>query len=254
MKQKLIISASTLSASLLFSTASGFLSSRTFRKDEGKKAPVIAELFTSQGCSSCPPADCLLSEIIDDESREVIALSFHVDYWNYLGWEDPYSKSSFSERQHLYARAFPSTVYTPPLVIIGQRHVVGSNKYKVYEAIGEVGEKEAANSISLTFEWLKEKNAYRIDYAIQGKLENRLIHMAWVERDIQTRVQRGENKGRTLSHDNVARNFKSLEVNSRKGSVMLNIPSEVRLGRSRIIAYIQDKGSLEIYRGSQLKL
>src|SRR5262245_2326035 len=103
---------------------------RSRRIDPG--APVVVELFTSQGCSSCPPADRLLGELVRDGAiadRPVIALSFHVDYWNRLGWTDPFSRPAWSARQQAYADAMrDGRVYTPQLVIAGRSHVVGSRR------------------------------------------------------------------------------------------------------------------------------
>ena len=103
------------------------------------RTPVVVELFTSEGCSSCPPADELLAKL--DKTQliagvEIIPLEFHVDYWNELGWTDPFSSSLFSERQNSYARAFGNgRIYTPQMVVDGGAEFVGSNSGRAYEAI-----------------------------------------------------------------------------------------------------------------------
>src|SRR5678816_1982458 len=103
--------------------------------------PVVLELFTSQGCSSCPPADRLLSSFIKEgevAGRQVVALSFHVDYWNDLGWADPFSLPAWTERQRQYAEALgDNRVYTPELVVAGQTGFVGSNGGQIRQAIGK---------------------------------------------------------------------------------------------------------------------
>ena len=98
---------------------------------ENEKPFVVVELFTSEGCSSCPPADELLSEIVDGryENTDVIGLSFHVDYWDYIGWKDPYASRDFTNRQRIYAEKLRShQLYTPQMVVNGKHEFVGSNR------------------------------------------------------------------------------------------------------------------------------
>ena len=96
---------------------------------------VVLELFTSQGCSSCPPADALLGELV--RRPGVIGLAWHVDYWNSLGWTDPYARPAWTERQRSYAKYLRGEVFTPALVVNGAAMVVGSDKASVDRAIGE---------------------------------------------------------------------------------------------------------------------
>src|SRR5271154_2289788 len=98
------------------------------------KQSVVLELFTSQGCSSCPPADALLKKL-SAENSQLLPLSFHVDYWNYLGWKDPYSSPANTDRQRGYASALDGQVYTPELVVNGAVGVVGSDEGSVRNAI-----------------------------------------------------------------------------------------------------------------------
>ena len=107
----------------------------------------VVELFTSQGCSSCPPADRLLSSLLaeaEKEGKNIFPLSFHVDYWNRLGWRDPYSSSDFSKRQRRYATALSSGVYAPQMVFKGREECVGSNRYKAQAMINKVMKRQAS--------------------------------------------------------------------------------------------------------------
>ena len=114
--------------------------------------PVVVELFTSQGCSSCPPADELLRRIVRDEALRgrVIPLSFHVDYWNSLGWRDPFSAREWSQRQGEYVRAMKlDSAYTPQIVVNGVKQMVGSSSGAVYRAIEEESRRKPEASVSL---------------------------------------------------------------------------------------------------------
>lgn len=104
----------------------------TPKASSSQGSPIIVELFTSQGCSSCPPADRFLTELAAREEFEIIPLSFHVDYWNYIGWTDPFSSPAWSDRQRHYARSFGGNrVYTPQMVVNGRWEGVGSNRREI---------------------------------------------------------------------------------------------------------------------------
>src|SRR5258706_3032673 len=115
--------------------------------------PVVMDLVTSQGCSSCPAADKNLAEINEDAEKNgqpVYGLSFHVDYWNYIGWKDPYSKPEYTARQHQYAQKLNSeSVYTPQMIVNGEIEFVGSNKKASSEAVAQALTKEMPYHISL---------------------------------------------------------------------------------------------------------
>ena len=161
--------------------------------------PLVLELFTSQACSSCPPADALLSELAS--RPDLLALDMHVDYWNRLGWRDPYSAPQFTERQRQYAALLhEDTVYTPELVVGGTRHVVGSDRAAVLAAIA-AGEAGAGVPLSLS---LSRSGGGLIAEAGVGAGPATL----WVvgfDRRHETRIGGGENGGRTLVESNVVR-------------------------------------------------
>ncbi|MEL7120299.1 MAG: DUF1223 domain-containing protein, partial [Bacteroidota bacterium] len=140
-----------MSIKLLFSSLLILsLSFSSYQNDESDQDsnPVLLELFTSQGCSSCPPADQVLAKLNREAIEgklEVVALSFHVDYWNRLGWKDPYSDAAYSERQRIYAGKLKDEyVYTPEIVINGSKGIVGSREYDVRRAIKDAAKKQKA--------------------------------------------------------------------------------------------------------------
>jgi hypothetical protein len=221
------------------------------------RVPVLVELFTSEGCSSCPPADRLLENLDTSQpvpGAEIIALSEHVDYWNRLGWVDPFSSKEFSDRQSEYARVFNlDSIYTPQMVVDGESELVGNNATRARSAIAAAARKPKAKvSISLA------QKTDRFDIVpVKIRIENLPsvtpgetidVYIAVAESGLQSAVTRGENSGRRLGHTSVVR---SLEVvgSAEAGN---SFESEVRLDRSwnrdrvRIVAFIQERGSRRV--------
>jgi hypothetical protein len=163
--------------------------------------PVVLELFTSQGCSSCPPADALLSKLATTGTlagRALAPLSFHVDYWNDLGWADPFSLPAWTERQHQYARALKDDrVYTPELVVGGATGVIGSNLAAVTQAIQRAPRTAV---LAATAAW--STDAVSITASAPHDAD---VWVAVWEDGTSTKVTRGENSGETLGGDRVVR-------------------------------------------------
>jgi len=220
------------------------LSSFDFNSNEpNDKSFIIIELFTSQGCSSCPAADKLLSNLMASNDR-ILALSFHVSYWNYLGWKDPYSKEEFTNRQRKYSRVMGlSRVYTPQMIINGQDEFVGSNKKYAEQSLKEALSKNTLHKIKLSLNI--EGKSIKGQYTLAGSTSGYMINLALVERDVSNIVPRGENSGRTLHHDNVVRSFKTIEAHN-TGEVSINLPSGIAIEKSIIIAYVQHSETLKI--------
>lgn len=163
-------------------------------------SPVVAELFTSEGCSSCPPADALLSKL--RERKNIIALAYHVDYWNYLGWKDRFSQHVFTMRQRAYARALGSPmVYTPQLVIDGETHVVGSNKAAVDAAIAQA-RASGRHMIDIGLSWSANRSLV-IKLPPSDRSVDATIWFVRFEHNAETLVTAGENAGRLLKHANI---------------------------------------------------
>jgi hypothetical protein len=162
---------------------------------------VLVELFTSEGCSSCPPADALLGELA--RRPDVLALAFHVTYWDRLGWPDRFGDPRFTERQRGYAGLLEaSNVYTPQLVIGGRLNVVGSDARRARAAIGLLRERDDAWAVSFA-----DGGAELPAVALERPAE---LWMAAFDAHERTAVARGENAGRTLDHHNVVRELTAL--------------------------------------------
>ena len=194
---------------------------------KGERKVALVELFTSQGCSSCPPADRLLSRVnkaVDDV--EVIPLAFHVDYWNYIGWKDPFSNAKWSARQRQYAqRLNRGSSYTPQLVINGKGHAVGSNRGAVFEQIREHA-LSGKDLISVDKAVVgAESVSFKIDVSKAASLKAEpSIVVAVYENDLVTKIKRGENTGRTLTNDFVVRDTAQVKLTPSKDSYRLKIP------------------------------
>ncbi len=202
----------------------------------------VVELFTSEGCSSCPPADEAIAKLLDQHMANVYILSFHVDYWNKLGWKDPFSQALFSERQREYAQALSlQRIYTPQVVVNGRTEFVGSDTKKLQAAV-ETGLRGEANpALDITVK--RAGNTLDVTYNTTEK--NGLINLALVEPEATTVVKRGENGGRTLHHVNIVRSFRTAEA-SATGHLSLQIPEELAHMPLQLIAYTQSNKSLKI--------
>lgn len=204
----------------------------------------VVELFTSQGCHSCPPADAVLSDLMNEYAERktpVYALSFHVDYWNYLGWRDPFSDAQFSQRQRDYARRLNSRVYTPQMIVNGQTEFVGSRRREATQHLSDALAARPDRMVRAT----ATRDGDRVSVDFSTDATRGTVHVALVERGIETAVGRGENRNRTLRHDNVVRAFASVAApGSGDGSVVLEVPKSskypVNHARTEVIVYVQD--------------
>ena len=165
-----------------------------------QEAPVVVELFTSQGCSSCPPADAFLTDL-SRQRQDVLPLAFHVTYWDYLGWKDPYSLDAATVRQHEYAKLLDNAdgVYTPQMVVDGATGFVGSNRSQGLEAIGAAMRKPVA--VSLT------RKGIGLVIAVGTGFGRARVLLVGFDLTHETRIGRGENDGRTLTESNIVRSL-----------------------------------------------
>ena len=232
---------------------------------QGGATPVIIELFTSEGCSSCPPADEVMARLAKTQpvpGAEIIALGEHVDYWNRLGWTDPFSSSEFSRRQREYASAFASDeVYTPQMIVDGETEFVGSNMAKARAAIAhaasmpkatvEIGRaedqgaaKRGANSLKL---------AVSVNHLPAEKPGDTAdVMLALTQDGLSSNVTRGENGGRRLTHDAVVRQLSLIgRVNPEEGgsfsaAPVINIPGDWNRKSVHVVVFVQERSSRRV--------
>jgi hypothetical protein len=231
----------------------------------GERVPVLVELFTSEGCSSCPPADALLMQLDQAQpiaGAEVIALSEHVDYWNYLGWADPYSSSVFSRRQEAYSDAFGGDkVYTPQMVVDGQREFVGSRVSEAKETIAKTA-KTAKARVSLTaMQPSAEGVSIKVDIDNLANLSSSNkanLLLAITENNLSSNVSRGENSGRKLQHTAVTRwlnGIATIEASKAFSTTYtLKLDKSWKRDNLKVVAFVQERSSYRILGAAAIKL
>ena len=215
----------SLAAAVLLSLIAGPLAPRGATAEPATGNQVVVELFTSQGCSSCPPADELLTELAD--RPDVVALSLHVDYWDYIGWKDPYASPQYTARQQRYGEALNLRyVYTPQIVVDGRANVIGSRRAEVLEAIETAAKRD--RPIDITFD--TRDGGMVIIPEGHAPDEGATVWLAVYDRAHLTEVKRGENAGRKLRNANVVRSFERLGTWT---GARLEIPLDLTDARAR---------------------
>ena len=214
------------------------------------RIPVLVELFTSEGCSSCPPADTLLMQLDRDQpipGAEVIVLSQHVDYWNYLGWKDPFSSKEFSQRQERYALALGGEgPYTPQMVVDGRSEFNGTDVRQARDAISRAARDPKA-SVTLTLSPAPEGVRVQIHASgVRGKAD---VMLAVTESKLSNQVTRGENSGHTLSHSGVVRHLSLIGTANKADftadQTMVLDPSWNRQNL-RIVVFLQERSGRRV--------
>ncbi|MBM0279478.1 DUF1223 domain-containing protein [Micromonospora tarensis] len=217
----------------------------------------VVELFTSQGCNSCPPAEELLTEIERDarqRGQAVFGLGFHVDYWDDLGWPDQFADAAYTARQEAYARALGTRgLYTPQMVVNGSVEFVGSDRRRAAGAIASALASPPATSLALS---VAERGGQRVvlDYRVERPPERTVLNVALVQRGLESEIARGENAGRTLRQDNVVRAFVSVGLDAEQGRVELATPSDLDPGGAAVVGYVQEDGHRSVVGASIVEL
>lgn len=230
-----------------------------------KAAPVVVELFTSEGCSSCPPADALLLRLMQRPDEEpIVALEEHVDYWDELGWKDPFSSHDWTARQESYAASFGNgSVYTPQMVVDGQAEFVGSREGQARRAIGEAAGKKKTEVRVTPARDAKDKQGFEVNV---GKLtgasggDTAEVWLAITETGLHSAVTRGENAGEDLYHAAVVRTLRRIGVADAKdpqkaftGEASVNIDPGWKRDNLRAVVFVQEKRSRQIVGAAETK-
>ena len=202
---------------------------------DSSRAPVLVELFTSEGCSSCPPADRLLESL----DSEVIVLSEHVDYWDSLGWRDPYSAHANTQRQESYARGFAiQGPYTPQMVIDGVTEFVGNDAARAKDEIARARSREKTG-VHLS------RTAAGVQVQIDPAAKAADVWLALADDSGTSQVAAGENKGRSLHHVAILRSLRKIGAVKRGSAFAQTVAAPP--GAGRVIVFIQDSGLGKVY-------
>lgn len=227
---------------------------------QDRRVPVIVELFTSEGCSSCPPAELLLSRLERGQpvaGARVIALEEHVDYWNQLGWVDPFSSAQYRGRQNDYAIGFHAdNIYTPQMVVNGQVSFIGDDSGRAYQEIS------AAKQAQITLVDIRnnpngtDPELVDLQVLVTSPKSPRQraadVYLAVTESDLESHVLQGENAGRQLRHAPVVRSFGVIGRMDPRGSNIGQITNTLRLPRDwkrenlRAVVFVQERDSRRI--------
>ncbi|MCA1285629.1 DUF1223 domain-containing protein [Salipiger bermudensis] len=207
--------------------------------------PVVVELFTSQGCASCPAADAILAEL--GEQENVIPLALHVDYWDYIGWKDNFADPVFTKRQKGYARsAGRRSIYTPQMMVGGVYDVVGSRPMKVVDAIRHASEKPAQARVSLS----RDGDTLQIIAQPLSALPETVVQMVRFSPRERVEILDGENAGREITYTHVAHGWQVLGVWNGDADLEMNVALE---GSDPVVVMLQEKDYGAILAAARLR-
>jgi hypothetical protein len=238
------------------------------RSPEGEHVPVVVELFTSEGCSSCPPADALLAKLDEQpfsENVQLIALEEHVDYWDELGWKDPFSSRDWTSRQYIYSGVLGNrNPYTPQMVVDGTVEFVGNHPQKARLAILEAAGKA---KIPVTLTATDKSKAGSGNFHVQvskiegpGKHDAAEVWLAITETGLHSEVKRGENAGEDLHHAAVVRSMRKIgeakagSESSFVGDASVPIQQDWKRENLRAVVFVQEKKSRRIIGASEIQI
>jgi len=224
------------------------------QKTDGKGFAVL-ELFTSEGCSSCPPADELIAKIENEsKAKAIYILAFHVDYWNRLGWKDAFSDADYSKRQVQYGRWLNQPqINTPQVIVNGDAEFVGSDETAIRKAIAEQLAVKTAST--LTLQAHQDNDVLNVNYQTVKSKKKLCLLIAVVQKAAQSKVERGENAGRTLAHVQIVRKLQNAPIAQiGKGTISIALPKGFNNQTWEVLGLVQDENDGEILAAAQAAL
>ena len=227
---------------------------RLEKKNIESKGFVVMELFTSQGCSSCPAADEILGNYAKQEADNIFPLSFHVDYWNRLGWVDSFSNPAYTLRQNEYASRFNlESIYTPQLIINGQKELVGSDVEKITALVANALNEKPEASISITNKHL-DNEKITVEYKVSAQLPAISCIGVLVQNKVTTKIKAGENRGRSLINYNVVRDLAKYQLPGLIGNCILRLPPGNNTAGFQVVLFLQENKTGKIIAATRQNL
>ncbi len=219
------------------------------RGGDNDKGFALIELFTSEGCSSCPPADALVNGLSKEGRKNVFILGYHVDYWDRGGWKDKFSNAAWTERQQKYIARFGlESAYTPEIVVNGNDEFVGSDKGKLYRDISKYTADDEKGLIHITAN--AAKNNVVVNYN-SPQFQDCMLYFALVQDSSSSQVKGGENEGRHLEHVNIVRNLKAVTTHEIQKEISFAIPPDFIPSGNKVIAFLQRNEDYRIIAASE---
>ncbi|BAV07292.1 hypothetical protein SAMN05421788_10284 [Filimonas lacunae] len=217
------------------------------------KGFAVLELFTSEGCSSCPPADALLAQIQQvTDTLPVYVLAYHVDYWRRQGWKDIFSSPQNEERQYHYSQQLGEQVYTPQLIINGKTSIVGSDAPNIQQALQNELNSASANTLQIS--GTQQNNRLQFQYQLTGNTRNMQLLIAVVQKHGVSQVTRGENAGHTLSHVAIVRQFQTWDIKGNSGSGQVQLAQSFQQQDNNLVGFLQNIETGEITAAANITL
>lgn len=215
---------------------------------------VVLELFTSEGCSSCPKADELLGKVQQQAGgKPIFILAYHIDYWDHQGWRDIFSNASYTKRQYWYADKLNAQVYTPQVVVNGKKEFVGSDQAALTKALSNSLDSKPTNILTLTGKIQAGK--LDVTYQLSGAKAGQELVIAAVQKHAVRQIKRGENEGRVLNHVQIVRSLHSFKLGkSNNGQIVISLPKEFTESGWEVIGLLQNKETGEIYAAGKVSV
>ncbi len=239
------------------------------KRDEPKPTPApavagvaVVEVFTSEGCSSCPPADDLAAKLAreaKEKGKSVFVLAMHVDYWDYLGWKDPYAQNAFTKRQRAYAGALGKAggnggVFTPEMVVNGAVGFTGSDESQARKEIDKAIASSARLRVEASVAPRKVGEPVKVHATTKGDARWGTVCVAIVEDGLRVEVKSGENGGKSLTHDRVTRAFAQASGKDGAADVELKLPAGVKEEKCRVVVFVQDEKTMRVAGATEIGL
>ncbi len=229
------------------------------RAQEASPYPtVLIELFSSEGCSSCPEADAFLKELItisDSNNAPVFCLDYHVDIWNKSGWVDRFSDTAFSRRQREYmVKSGQPAMFTPMMFVNGGGALPGGAKKEVAKLINQNMSGVPKASLLTRAGYVAQTNKLIVSYEIAGETDSCVLSLVLAYKEITSEITGGENKGKTLVHHQTAKVWKEFAIGpGKKGKIEMDLPTDVPLSNLMLISFVQHVPTWRVYATDQLK-